>query len=199
MPSNSQHLSVRIVLKHRLNSRLRGSIREQVFNDTEIPGLDLGLLSPEYVEQVYALYQADPARYLPSGKSFFARCKPGRAAVQPVQAATLGRCEAALRRSSRPRRGTAPARRHEPRADDAGNGNGATAPRRHGSAAVLRRRRAPRRQASSSRADQVPGAGTDVPASSRRATARRPVRRRSTAIARGNRTPKAACRKASTC
>jgi 2-oxoglutarate dehydrogenase E1 component len=63
-----------------------------------IPGPDLGLLSSEYVEQVYSLYQEDPSRVSPEWQDFFRALQNGSGAAQPAPAATV-----------RPSRGGAPA------------------------------------------------------------------------------------------
>ena len=54
-----------------------------------IPGLDLGLLSSEYVEQVYALYQEDPAQVSPEWQEYFRGLQDKPSTAQPAPAATL--------------------------------------------------------------------------------------------------------------
>ncbi|MGO9108676.1 MAG: 2-oxoglutarate dehydrogenase E1 subunit family protein, partial [Thermoguttaceae bacterium] len=54
-----------------------------------ILGLDLGLLSSEYVEQVYSVYQEDPTRVSPEWQDYFRALQNKPSMLQPVQVANL--------------------------------------------------------------------------------------------------------------
>ena len=54
-----------------------------------IPGLDMGLLSSEYVEQVYSLYEEDPARVSAEWQNFFHAMQMRPSAAPPAQATTV--------------------------------------------------------------------------------------------------------------
>ncbi|MGA2255729.1 MAG: hypothetical protein ABSG53_13875, partial [Thermoguttaceae bacterium] len=53
-----------------------------------IPGLELGLLSSEYVEQVYSIYQEDPAKVSPEWQQLFRGLQTKPSVVQPAQVTT---------------------------------------------------------------------------------------------------------------
>jgi 2-oxoglutarate dehydrogenase E1 component len=54
-----------------------------------IPGLDLGLLSSEYVEQVYALYQENPAQVPSEWQNYFRLLQSKPTMTKPAQVAAL--------------------------------------------------------------------------------------------------------------
>jgi len=53
-----------------------------------ISGPDLGLLSSEYVEQIYSIYQADPTQVSPEWQQVFRTLQTKPSTVQPAQTAT---------------------------------------------------------------------------------------------------------------
>jgi len=54
------------------------------------PGLDLGLLSSEYVEQIYSIYQADPSRVSVEWQQVFRDLQAKPSSAQPTQPAIRG-------------------------------------------------------------------------------------------------------------
>ena len=161
-----------------------------------IPGLDLGLLSSEYVEQVYALYEQDPAQVSPEWQTYFRglESKPGgvqSATVRPLRSGAVAVMPGAA--------GTGPASPAEGR----NNGTAVSAPpAASGNGAPPRPS-----QALGGLAGLEPatpdGNGAFIAPALRKPRTSRPHRRRRrrfppSSHPSGRRTPRAACRRAST-
>ena len=168
-----------------------------------ISAVDRGLLSSGYVEQVYSLYQEDPGQVSAEWQDYSRALQNKPSTAQPPQAAPSRPLRSGV--STVAPAAALPGTSLVPSTANKSNGASAVQGQTRAQAPLVGRthKRRPRAMAARpsgvSRGQQVPLTALTHPRSARKATARRPVEERSRTISSGIRTPKAACRKASTC